>query len=70
MVKEKQINVSVAEMTDKRTFPTIMQELLHAAAIIRAVHWQKIDPNRDIKSQVKNIIEKGIQARENISKDE
>ncbi|MBF2016302.1 MAG: hypothetical protein IGS23_14075 [Rivularia sp. T60_A2020_040] len=68
MVKEKEIQVSVAEMTDKRTFPAMMQELLHAAAIIRAVHWQKIDPNKDIASQLKSMIEKDNKIKDAISK--
>lgn len=54
-------------MTDRRTLPTIQQELLHAAAIIRTLHWQKLDPNKDYNQQIKDIIIKEQSFIESIS---
>lgn len=52
LLKPKTIKVPVDELDDTRTLPTILQELLHAAAIIRAVHWRQVDPKKDIAKQI------------------
>lgn len=52
LLEPKTIKVPVDELDDTRTLPTILQELLQAAAIIRAVHWRQVDPNKDIAKQI------------------
>lgn len=57
LLKPKTIKVPVDELDDTRTLPTILQELLQAAAIIRAVHWRQVDPKKDIAKQILSDID-------------
>jgi hypothetical protein len=57
---ESEIDVPVLELSDTRTMPTILQELLHAASIIRALYWRKLDSNQDFQQQIKNNINSQI----------
>lgn len=52
LLEPKTIKVPVDELDDTRTLPTILQELLQAAAIIRAVHWRQVDPKKDVAKQI------------------
>lgn len=52
LIKPKNIKVPVDELDDSRILPTIFQELLHAAAITRAVHFRRVDPGKDIPKQI------------------
>lgn len=54
------------ENTDKTDIKSIFAELLHAAAIIRAVYWRKLDPKADFKRQVQD----NLRAQSNFIDDE
>jgi hypothetical protein len=69
LIKEKEVNAIVAKLNDNRTLPTVFQELLHSAAIIRALHWEKLDPNKDFKKQITDIIVSEKQYKDKISED-
>jgi hypothetical protein len=56
LLKEKEIEVKVLELVDNSTLKTNILDLLQAAAIIRAVHWRKIDPKGDITQQIKDYL--------------
>jgi hypothetical protein len=44
------------QKTDNRDLGDVMNELLQAAAIIRAVYWRRLDPKGDMQGQLKDII--------------
>ena len=56
LVKESNIDVAVADYSDKTNLRASLTDLLQAAAIIRAVHWRKLDGKGDIKGQIKDLI--------------
>jgi len=54
LVNESTIHFKGIDYTEKETLRDICLDLLQAAAIIRAVHWQKIDTKQDTKKQILN----------------
>jgi len=51
-IKESMIHFKGIDYTEKETLRDIYLDLLQAAAIIRAVHWQQIDTKQDTKGQI------------------
>jgi hypothetical protein len=54
LVNESTIHFKGIDYTEKETLRDIYLDLLQAAAIIRAVHWQRIDTKQDTKGQILN----------------
>ncbi|MEG5048658.1 hypothetical protein [Microcoleus sp. B4-C1] len=52
LVKESELHLKGLDYTEKETLRDIFLDLLQAAAVIRAVHWQRIDTKKDTKSQL------------------
>ena len=52
LVKESTIHVKGIDYTEKETLRDIYLDLLQSAAIIRAVHWQRINTNQNTKGQL------------------
>jgi hypothetical protein len=59
LIQESTIHVKGIDYTDKETLRDIYLDLLQAAAIIRTVHWERIDTKEDTKLQLLNRL-KGI----------
>jgi hypothetical protein len=56
LVKESTIHFKGLDYTEKETLRDILLDLLQAAAIIRAVHWQRIDTKKDTKTQLLELL--------------
>ncbi|MEG4842628.1 hypothetical protein [Microcoleus sp. B9-D4] len=56
LVKESELHLKGMDYTEKETLRDVFLDLLQAAAIIRAVHWQRIDTKKDTKSQLLGIL--------------
>ena len=56
LVNESTIHFKGIDYTEKETLRDIYLDLLQAAAIIRAVHWQRIDTKRDTKTQLLELL--------------
>jgi hypothetical protein len=56
LVDESTIHFKGLDYTEKETSRDIFLDLLQAAAIIRAVHWQRIDTKRDTKTQLLELL--------------
>lgn len=56
LLDHKNIPIQGWKNTDSRDLNAVLQELLQAAAIIRAVYWRRLDPDGDIEGQVADII--------------
>lgn len=56
LVNESTIHFKGLDYTEKETLRDIYLDLLQAAAIIRAVHWQRVDTKRDTKTQLLEIL--------------
>jgi hypothetical protein len=56
LVKESTIHLKGLDYTEKETLRDILLDLLQAAAIIRAVHWQRIDTKKDTKTQLLELL--------------
>jgi len=56
LVKESAIHFKGLDYTEKETLRDILLDLLQAAAIIRAVHWQRIDTKKDTKTQLLELL--------------
>ena len=52
MLKETNISVKGTEYDGKQPFHGALLDLLQAAAIIRAVHWKKLDAGKDVAQQL------------------
>src|SRR4028119_1147602 len=52
LVNESTIHLKGIDYTEKETLRDIYLDLLQAAAIIRAVHWQRIDTKQNTKGQI------------------
>jgi len=59
LIKESLLHVKGIDYVDKETLRDILLDLLQAAAIIRAVHWERIDTTQNTKTQLLNRL-KGI----------
>jgi hypothetical protein len=56
LIKESEGHIKGTDYVEKETFRDICLDLLQAAAIIRAVHWQKIDSKNDTKTQLLDLL--------------
>jgi hypothetical protein len=56
LIKESEGHIKGTDYAEKETFRDVCLDLLQAAAIIRAVHWQKIDSKNDTKTQLLNLL--------------
>ncbi|WP_242729022.1 hypothetical protein [Microcoleus vaginatus] len=56
LIAESEIHLKGLDYTEKETLRDILLDLLQAAAVIRAVHWQRIDTKKDTKSQLLGIL--------------
>jgi hypothetical protein len=56
LIKESEGHIKGTDYVEKETFRDICLDLLQAAAITRAVHWQKIDSRSDTKTQLLNLL--------------
>lgn len=53
-LKESKIEIPLIKFKDKIGLRDSILDLSHAAAIIRAVYWRKLDPKGDLKQQIAN----------------
>jgi hypothetical protein len=60
LLKESEGHIKGTDYEEKETLRDIIADLLQAAAIIRAVHWQRIDTKSDTKSQLLNILKGSV----------
>lgn len=56
LIKESEGHIKGTDYVEKETLRDILLDLLQAAAVIRAVHWQKIDSKTDTKSQLLSLL--------------
>jgi hypothetical protein len=60
LIAESEVHVKGLDYTEKETLRDVILDLLQAAAVIRAVHWQRIDTKKDTKSQLLGILKGSI----------
>jgi hypothetical protein len=60
LLVESEGHIKGTEYAEKETLRDVQLDLLQAAAIIRAVHWQRIDTKSDTKSQLLNILKGSV----------
>jgi hypothetical protein len=68
LLKESQGHIKGTDYTEKETLRDVCLDLLQAAAIIRAVYWQRIDTKTDTKSQLLNILKGSVDLASSIAK--
>jgi hypothetical protein len=68
LLKESVGHIKGTDYEEKETLRDIYADLLQAAAIIRAVHWQRIDTKLDTKSQLLNILKGSVNLAATITK--
>lgn len=68
LLKESEGHIKGTDYAEKETLRDVYLDLLQAAAIIRAVHWQKIDTKTDTKSQLLNILKGSVDLASSIAK--
>jgi len=56
MLVESQVSVKGTQFDGKQGFHGSLLDLLQAAAIIRAIHWRKVDQTKDVAAQLFNSI--------------
>jgi hypothetical protein len=56
LIQESEGHVKGTDYVEKETLRDILLDLLQAAAVTRAVHWQKIDSKNDTKTQLLNLL--------------
>jgi hypothetical protein len=56
LIKESEGHIKGTDYVERETFRDVCLDLLQAAAIIKAVHWQKIDSKQDTKTQLLNLL--------------
>jgi hypothetical protein len=61
LIKESEGHIKGTDYVEKETWRDIFLYLLQAAAVIRAVHWQKIDSKTDTKSQLLNLLKGNVE---------
>lgn len=61
LIKESEGHIKGTDYVEKETLRDIFLDLLQAAAVIRAVHWQKIDSKTDTKSQLLNLLKGNVE---------
>ena len=55
-MNESTIHFKGIDYTEKETLRDIYLDLLQAAAIVRAVHWQRVDTKKDTKTQLLELL--------------
>jgi hypothetical protein len=68
LLKESEGHIKGTDYTEKETLRDVYLDLLQAAAIIRAVYWQRIDTKTDTKSQLLNILKGSVNLAASIAK--
>jgi len=68
LLEESEGHIKGTDYTEKETLRDVCLDLLQAAAIIRAVHWQRIDTKTDTKSQLLNILKGSVDLADSIAK--
>jgi hypothetical protein len=66
LLKESEGHIKGTDYTEKETLRDVQLDLLQAAAIIRAVHWQRIDTKTDTKSQLLSILKWSAQLADSL----
>jgi len=67
LIQESEGHIKGTDYVEKETLRDILLDLLQAAAVIRAVHWQKIDSKTDTKSQLLNLLKGTVDLAELIA---
>jgi hypothetical protein len=65
---ESECHIKGTDYTEKETLRDVQLDLLQAAAIIRAVHWQRIDIKTNTKSQLLNILKGSVNLATSLAK--
>jgi hypothetical protein len=60
LIEESEGHVVGLDYEEKETARDIFADLLQAAAIIRAVHWQKLDPKKNTKLQLLELLKGSV----------
>jgi hypothetical protein len=60
LLEESEGHIKGTDYVEKETLRDVYLDLLQAAAIIRAVHWQRIDTKTDTKTQLLNILKGSV----------
>jgi hypothetical protein len=68
LLNESEGHIKGTDYEEKETLRDVIADLLQAAAIIRAVHWQRIDTKSDPKSQLLNILKGSVDLAATITK--
>jgi len=68
LLKESEGHIKGTDYVEKETLRDICLDLLQAAAITRAVHWQRIDTKTDTKSQLLSILKGSVDLAASITK--
>jgi hypothetical protein len=68
LLEESEGHIKGTDYVEKETLRDVYLDLLQAAAIIRAVHWQRIDTNTDTKAQLLNILRGSVDLAATIAK--
>jgi hypothetical protein len=68
LLEESEGHVKGTDYTEKETLRDIYLDLLQAAAITRAAHWQRINTKTDTKSQLLSILKGSVDLADKLSK--
>lgn len=68
LLQESEGHIKGTDYLEKETLRDVYLDLLQAAAIIRAVHWQRIDTKTDTKSQLLSILKDSVNLAASITK--
>jgi hypothetical protein len=68
LLEESEGHIKGMEYTEKETWRDVYLDLLQAAAITRAVHWQRINTKTDTKSQLLSILKGSVDLATSIGK--
>jgi len=60
LIQESEGHIKGTDYIEKETLRDILLDLLQAAAITRAVHWQKIDSKENTKTQLLNLLKGSV----------
>ena len=68
LLEESEGHIKGTDYVEKETLRDVYLDLLQAAAIIRAVHWQRIDTKLDTKPQLLSILKGSVDLAASIAK--
>jgi hypothetical protein len=60
LIQESEGHIKGTDYVEKETLRDILLDLLQAAAVIRAAHWQRIDTKNNTKSQLLNLLKGSV----------